>query len=129
MRTDASLAPLLQTFFNDRLIRQKLASPHTIASYRDSFCLLLRFLEKRLRKPPSRLLVDDIDSLTIVAFLDELEEKRNITARSRNLRLTAIRSFFRYISFEFPTHAVQIQRVLAIPAKRYARKLVGYLSR
>jgi site-specific recombinase XerD len=123
------LAPLLQRFFSDRLIKQKDASAHTISSYRDTFRLLLKFLERRLRKPPSRVLFEELRPPLIVAFVDELETVRKISARSRNLRLTAIRSFFRYAAFELPTHAAQIQRVLAIPGKRYPRTLVNFLSR
>ena len=129
MTVAADLAPLLQRFFTSRLIRQKQASPHTICSYRDTFRLLLRFLEKKLRKAPSRLLLDDLEAPLIVAFLDELEAQRDLSPRSRNLRLTAIRSFFRYVAFELPTHAWQIQRVLSIPAKRYQRTLVAFLAR
>jgi len=129
MTVARDLAPLLQRFFSDRLIRQKGVSPHTISSYRDTFRLLLKFLETRLRKPPSRLLFEDLQAPLIVDFLDALEAERNISARSRNLRLTAIRSFFRYAAFELPTHAAQIQRVLAIPGKRYPRTLVNFLSR
>jgi site-specific recombinase XerD len=129
MKVAPDLAPLLQRFFSDRLIRQKDASAHTISSYRDTFRLLLVFLEKRLHKPPSRLLFEELQAPVIVAFLDELETARKISARSRNLRLTAIRSFFRYAAFELPTHAEQIQRVLAIPGKRYPRTLVNFLSR
>jgi site-specific recombinase XerD len=104
-------------------------SAHTISSYRDTFRLLLKFLERRVRKPPSRLQFDDLQMPLIVEFLDELETSRKISARSRNLRLTAIRSFFRYAAFELPTHAAQIQRVLAIPGKRYPKTLVNYLLR
>lgn len=129
MKPPATLAPLMQAFFTNRLIREKQASPHTISSYRDTFRLLLRFLERRLRKQPSNLTLDDVQAPSIVAFLDELESQRRIGARSRNLRLTAIRSFFRYLSFELPSHAAQIQRILAIPGKRYSRRLVGFLSR
>jgi site-specific recombinase XerD len=129
MRSEPSLAPLLQSFFTSRLMQQKQASPHTICSYRDTFRLLLRFLEKRLRKLPSQLTLDDVGAPVILAFLDELEETRKINARSRNLRLTAIRSFFRYLAFEVPTHSAQIQRVLAIPGKRFPQALVGFLSR
>ena len=129
MRNEASFAPLLQSFFTGRLMQQKQASPHTICSYRDTFRLLLRFLEKKLRKPPSRLVLDEVGAPLIVAFLDELEEERKISPRSRNLRLTAIRSFFRYLAFEVPTHSGQIQRVLAIPGKRFPQALVGFLSR
>jgi len=124
-----SFAPLLEGFFTQRLMRQRRASAHTIASYRDTFRLLLRFVQQRLRKAPSALMLDDIDAPLVVAFLDDLEAKRGITARTRNLRLTAIHSFFRYVAFEAPTHAAQTQRVLAIPPKRFTRTLVPFLSR
>jgi len=129
MKSADALAPFLQSFFTSHLIRQKQVSSHTICSYRDTFRLLLKFLDKRLHKPPSRLLLEDLAAPLIVAFLDELEKERRISPRSRNLRLSAIRSFFRYLSFESPTHAAQIQRVLAIPSKRYPRRLVGFLSK
>jgi site-specific recombinase XerD len=124
-----SFAPLLEGFFTQRLMRQRRASAHTIGSYRDTFRLLLQFVQQRLRKAPSALMLDDIDALLVVAFLDDLEAKRGITARTRNLRLTAIHSFFRYVAFEAPAHAAQTQRVLAIPAKRFTRTLVPFLSR
>ncbi len=129
MSGQPSLAPLLEGFFTQRLMRQRRASPHTIASYRDTFRLLLQFLHARLRKAPSALVLEDIDAASVVAFLDDLEAKRSITARTRNLRLTAIHSFFRYVAFEAPAHAAQTQRVLAIPAKRFTRTLVPFLSR
>jgi site-specific recombinase XerD len=91
--------------------------------------LLLQFAHKRLRKAPSALALDDIDAPLVMAFLDELERVRGITARTRNLRLTAVHSFFRFAAFEAPSHSVQIQRVLAIPAKRFTRTLVPFLSR
>jgi site-specific recombinase XerD len=122
-------APLLEGFFTQRLMRQRRASPHTIASYRDTFRMLLQFVQHTLRKAPSALLLDDIDAPLVVAFLDDLEAKRGITSRTRNLRLTAIHSFFRYVAFEAPAHAAQTQRVLAIPAKRFTRALVPFLSR
>jgi site-specific recombinase XerD len=124
-----TFATLLEGFFTERLMRQRRASPHTIASYRDTFRLLLTFTQKRLRKEPSRLVLDDIDAPLVAAFLDDLEDRRRITARTRNLRLTAIHSFFRYAAYEAPTHAGQIQRVLAIPAKRFDRGLVPFLTR
>jgi site-specific recombinase XerD len=124
-----SFAPLLEGFFTQRLMRQRRASAHTIASYRDTFRLLLRFVQQRLCKAPSALMLDDIDAPLVVAFLDDLEAKRGITPRTRNLRLTAIHSFFRYVAFEAPAHAAQTQRVLAIPAKRFTRALVPFLSR
>lgn len=124
-----SFAGLLQGFFTQRLMQQRQASPHTIASYRDTFRLLLRFVQGRLRKAPSTLLLEDVDAPLVLAFLDELESTRGIKTRTRNLRLTAIHSFFRYVAFEAPTHAAQVQRVLAIPTKRFTRTLVPFLNR
>jgi site-specific recombinase XerD len=100
-----------------------------MASYRDTFRLLLKFASKRLCKPPSALVLEEIDAPLVVAFLDELEMVRKVTARTRNLRLTAIHSFFHYAAFEVPSHAAQLQRVLAIPAKRFTRALVPFLNR
>jgi site-specific recombinase XerD len=120
---------LLESFFTERLIRQRQASPHTISSYRDTFRLLLQFAQRRLRKQPSCLALDDIDAPMVTAFLDDLESRRKIGARSRNLRLTAIRSFFHFAAYEEPGHALHIQRVLSIPAKRYSRRLIQFLDR
>jgi site-specific recombinase XerD len=124
-----SFPTLLERFFTQRLMQQRRASPHTIGSYRDSFRLLLHFAQARLGKPPSQWAFEQIDAPLIAAFLNELESGRGITARSRNLRLTAIRSFFRYAAFEAPDHAAQIQRVLAIPSQRFTRTQVGFLTR
>jgi len=124
-----SFAPLLERFFSDRLMRQRQVSPHTISSYRDTFRLLLLFAKKHLGKQPSRLVFEEIDAPLVVAFLHDLETTRKISARSRNLRLTAIRSFFHYAAYEEPAHAARIQRVLAIPSKKYPRKLVDFLER
>jgi site-specific recombinase XerD len=129
MKSSATLAALLENFFVQRLMHQRQASPHTISSYRDTFRLLLQFAEQRLHKSPARLAFEEIDAPMIAAFLDDLEKSRGITARSRNLRLTAIRSFFQYAAYEEPSHAGQIQRVLAIPGKRHTRALVHFLSR
>ena len=90
---------------------------------------MLQFVEKRLHKAPSGLALTDLDPLLIGAFLDQLEKDRGNGARSRNLRLTAIRSFYRYAAYEEPTHSSLIQRILAMPAKRYEKKLIGYLIR
>jgi len=116
MTATSSLATLLEGFFTKRLMKQRAASPHTISSYRDTFRLLLQFAQKRLGKPPSRLALEEIDAPLIVAFLDEMEKARGISPRSRNLRLTAIRSFFQFTALEAPAQSAQIQRVLAIPA-------------
>ena len=114
---------LLESFFTQRLIAQRSASSHTIASYRDTFRLLLRFAEKRLSKPPSQLAMTDLSAPFLGAFLSDLENHRRNGVRSRNLRLTAIRSFFRYAALEAPQHSALIQRVLAIPNKRKSRPL------
>jgi len=127
--TSISLAPLLERFFTQRLMQQRQVSPHTISSYRDTFHQLLIFTQQKLHQSPSRLNIEQIDAPLIMAFLDELEKHRGLSIRSRNLRLTAIHSFFNYIAFELPTHAAQIQRVLAIPSKRFTRTLVSFLSR
>ena len=129
MITPISLAPLLQRFFTQRLMQQRQASPHTISSYRDCFRQFLKFVQQRLRKPPSRLSFEEIDAPLIVAFLDQLEKRQGLSVRSRNLRLTAIHSFFRYAAYEAPAHSAQIQRVLAIPSKRFTRTLVQFLTR
>lgn len=129
MMPTVRFASVLTRFFTQRLIQQRHASPHTVRSYRDTFRLLLRFTKTRTGKDPSRLVWEDIDAPLISAFLDDQQEHRGITARSRNLRLTAIRSLFRYAAFELPEHADQIQRVLAIPCKRAPQPQIGYLIR
>lgn len=129
MRDAADLPGLLQSFFTIRLMTQRKASAHTIASYRDTFRLLLQFTQKRLRKEPSQLKLSDLDAALINAFLDDLENGRGNGPKSRNLRLTAIRSFFRYIALEAPAQSGMIQRVLAIPNQRQPRALVGFLTR
>jgi site-specific recombinase XerD len=128
MSTPLSFAPLLERFFTQRLMQQRQASPHTVSSYRDTFRHFLKFVQDRLHTPPSRLNFEDIDAPLIVAFLDGLE-KHGLSVRSRNLRLTAFHSFFRYAAFETPAHSAQIQRVLAIPSKRFTRTLVQFLTR
>lgn len=129
MKTLANFAGLLESFFTDRLVRQRRVSPHTIASYRDTFCLLLGFAQRRLKKEPSALSMEDLGAPFLGAFLDHLEEDRGISARSRNARLAAIHSFFRYAALHDPNHSGLIQRVLAIPAKRYDRTPIQFLTR
>jgi site-specific recombinase XerD len=122
------LAPTLQAFFTDRLTGQLHASPRTIASYRDTLRLLLRFASDRTKTAPSALDWDDLDEPLITAFLEHLEIERHNSARTRNLRLTAIRSLFGYAALRHPEHAAVIQRVLSIPAKRYERRTVTFLT-
>ena len=128
MSTEPRFPALLTAFFTDRLMRQRQASPHTIASYRDTFRLLLQFAQRRLKKPPSSLAIEDLDTPLIGAFLDDLEKERHNSPRSRNVRLAAIHSFFRYLMWQEPQHAALAQRVLAMPSKRYTRRPVAYLT-
>jgi integrase/recombinase XerD len=123
------LAPLLEAFFTDRLCKERQVSPNTIASYRDAFRLLLGFVQDRLGKAPSDLLLTDLDAPLIGAFLDHLETKRRNVARTRNSRLSAIHSFYKFLSAREPGHAGLIQRVLAIPSKRSDRNIVDFLTR
>ena len=120
---------LLQDFFHRRLVAQRGASAHTIASYRDTFTLLLGYVAERTGRTPSALTLSDLDAPMVLDFLDHLETKRGNSARTRNLRLAAIRSFMRYASLREPTLLPVAQRVLAIPAKRFDRPVLGYLSR
>ncbi len=124
----STLAPLLQAFFTERLIGQRDASPHTVASYRDAICLLLRFAQQRTGKAPHQLDLDDLDAPLIGAFLNYLEVERGVSVRTRNARLTAIRSLFGFAAYQHPEHAAVIQRVLAIPPKRTDRAVVTYLT-
>jgi integrase/recombinase XerD len=128
MSANTTFPALLEGFFTGRLVQQKRVSAHTIASYRDSFCLLLRYAEQRLHRAPSRLTLADLDVPLISAFLDHLQENRGISARSRNVRLAAIHSFFRYAALQVPDQEGLIERVLAIPAKRYQRGPIAYLN-
>ncbi len=123
------LAPLLEAFFLERLCKQRQASPNTIASYRDCFRLLLSFTQERLNKAPSNLLLSELDAALIGAFLQHLEDDRGNSPRTRNARLAAIRSFFKYAAPLEPAHSGQIQRVLAIPTKRCEKNVVCYLTR
>ncbi len=129
MNTHTDFPALLQAFFTDRLIRQRRASPETIASYRDAFCLLFNFAQQHLNKAPSELKMEDLDATLIVAFLCWLERERGNCIRTRNARLAAIHSFFKYAALHDPAHSGLIQRVLAIPGKRYDHVPVQYLSR
>ncbi len=126
--TTPTFTSTLQTFFTDRLLQQRQASPHTIASYRDTIRLLLVFLQARTGTPPSRLDWSDLDAKAITAFLDDLETTRHNGARTRNLRLTAIRSLFAYAALRHPEHADLIAHVLAIPPKRFDKANIAFLD-
>jgi site-specific recombinase XerD len=122
------IAPTLQSFFTDRLVKQRRASARTIAAYRDSLRLLVVFVHHRTGTPPCSISWDDLDVEMIGSFLDHLEAERDNSPRTRNLRLTAIRSLFTYASLRHPEHALLIQRVLAIPPKRFERPTVSFLT-
>jgi site-specific recombinase XerD len=124
----SALAPLLQAFFTDRLIAQRRASGHTIASYRDAFRLLLGYAASSTGKKPCALDIADLDAPLIAAFPGHLEHDRHNTVRTRNNRLAAIHSLFGYAALHHPEHAATIQRVLAIPAKRYERRMLTWLT-
>ena len=120
---------LLTAFFTDRLMQQLHASPHTIASYRDTFRLLVRHAREVLKKPSTELEIGDLDADFLGTFLSHLENQRGNDARTRNTRLAAIRSFFGYVASREPQHAALAQRVLAMPNKRHTRRPVDFLKR
>jgi site-specific recombinase XerD len=124
----ANLPALLQRFFTDRLLSQLGASQHTVASYRDTFRLLLVFASERLGRAPSRLRVDDLDAALLGAFLDHLEHGRANAPKTRNTRLAALRAFFRFVAYAEPACSLQCQRVLAIPTKRHERRSLDFLT-
>lgn len=124
----SALAPTLQAFFTERLAKQLQASGHTVASYRDTFRLLLVFVAERTRRPVHKLGFDDLDVTMITAFLEHLETDRHNSVRTRNARLAAIRSLFRYAALRHPEHAALIERVLAVPQKRHDKGLVSFLT-
>jgi site-specific recombinase XerD len=129
MKANPDFAPLCQAFFSRRLIAQRQASPHTIAAYSQTFRLLLTYAQKRLHTPPARLSLAQLDANFIAEFLGHLESTRDNSSRSRNARLAALRSFYHYAALEAPQHTALIQRVLAVPYKRFTRRLVTYLTR
>ncbi|MCA1701340.1 MAG: site-specific integrase, partial [Actinobacteria bacterium] len=124
----SALAPTLEAFFSGRLINEKGASPHTIAAYRDTFRLLLGFAQQHTGKQPCKLQIEDLDAPLIGAFLDHLERDRGNSARTRNARLAAIHSLFRFAALRHPEHAALIARVLAVPTKRFDRAIVSHLT-
>ena len=121
--------PVLQSFFQERLLNQRRASAHTIAAYRDCFRLLLGFASARVGKSPTNLLLEELDAPLVADFLEHLETVRGNSARTRNARLAAIHSFFRYVAFQEPAQALLCQRILAIPSKRYERQPIEFLRR
>jgi integrase/recombinase XerD len=126
--TGSTFPALLQRFFTERLATQMNASPNTIAGYRDTFRLLLRYAERRLGRPPTRLAVEDIDADLVTDFLVHIETDRRNTARSRNTRLAAIRSFFRFVAMNEPAYLLHCQRILTMPSKRHVKRAVTFLD-
>ena len=129
IRPKPTFAPLLQTFFVERLMQQRAVSPQTISSYRDTFRLFLEFVQQHLGKAPSDVALSDIDAKLVLAFLSHLEIDRNNSVRTRNARLVALRSFLKYAAHKDISALAVIQSTLAIPMKRFDKKLVGCLSR
>jgi integrase/recombinase XerD len=129
MKTQATFSELLQAYFTQRLMRECNASPHTIANYRDTFRLLIRFADRNLKKPPTALAMQDLDASFVCRFLDHLEKDRGVSARSRNVRLAAIHSFFYYVALQEPALGALAQRVLAIKSKRHTKKPIDFLTR
>jgi site-specific recombinase XerD len=129
MRTHSSLPGLLEAFFTEYLMHQRQASPNTSASYRDTFRLLLERAQRRLKKAPATLTLDNLDAPFLGEFLSYLEKDRGNSARTRNTRLAAIHSFFRYAALQEPGHSALIQRVLAMPSKRHNQAQIEFLTR
>ena len=129
MKPPGDFPKLLAAFFTDRLLQQRRASPHTVASYRDTLRLLVRYARRELGKAPCELEIADLGPAFLGAFLTHLETERGNSARTRNTRLAALRSFFDYVALHEPQHAALAQRVLAIPPKRWTRRPVDFLSR
>lgn len=127
--TASTFPALLQRFFTERLCTQMDASANTIAGYRDTFRLFLRFASEQRGKPPTRLEVEELDADLVADFLTHVETERRNGARSRNTRLAAIRSFFRFVAMNEPTHLLHCQRILAMPSKRHVRRSVTFLDR
>jgi site-specific recombinase XerD len=124
-----ALPSLVQRFFTDRLCTQLGASPNTIAAYRDTFRLLLRFATQQTGKPPTKLTLEELDVTLVADFLTHMEDKRGNSARSRNARLASIRSFFGFVAITEPAHLMHCQKVLAIPGKRHEHRAVEFLNR
>jgi integrase/recombinase XerD len=129
MKAPRTFSELLQAFFTERLIRECSASPHTIASYRDTFRLLITFAQRALKKPPTKLALQDVDAPFVLRFLDYLERERGTSPRSRNVRLAAIHSFFTYVALQEPSLGAVAQRVLAIRNKRSGKRPIDFLTR
>src|ERR1700722_9929285 len=128
MNPTENLLSLFEAFFREYLISQRGASSHTMASYSNTFQLLLQYAARCLKKSPSNIALNDLKARLITKFLNNLEQNRKISVRSRNVSLAAIHSFFKYLSYKSPTYGAQIQEVLAIPEKRVTHRVVDFLT-
>jgi len=128
MKTLRSFSELVQAFFTERLMKERNASPHTVANYRDTFRLLIAFAQRTLKRSPTNLAVEDLDAPFVLRFLDYLERERGNSPRSRNVRLAAIHSFFTYVALQEPGLGAVAQRVLAIQGKRCRKEPVDFLT-
>jgi site-specific recombinase XerD len=126
--TSPTFGTLVQEFFTDYMVQQRALSPRTVASYRDTFVLLLRYAEQQ-GKEPSSLELTDVSPKFLVGFLDHLEQERHNAVRSRNIRLAAVRSFLKFAARRDPVHLGLIEQALAVPMKRFDRKMVGFVPR
>lgn len=129
MKPAATFSELLQRFFTDRLMRECNASPLTIANYRDTFCLLIAYVQRCLKKPPTKIAIEDLNAPFVACFPHYLERERSNSPRSRNVRLAAIHSPFNFVALHEPAAGAVAQRVLAILSKRCAKKPVDFLTR
>ncbi|MGA2786253.1 MAG: site-specific integrase [Verrucomicrobiota bacterium] len=129
MKIPATFSELLQAYFTEYLMRERNASPHTIANYRDTFRMVIAFAQERWNKPPTKLAIADLDAPFVAGFLDHLEKDRGVSPRSRNVRLAAIHSFFNYVALQEPAAGAVAQRILAIKSKRCTKKPMEFLTR
>jgi len=129
LNNSAEFSLLVQRFFLERLMQQRNVSPRTVEAYRDTFRLLFSYAEQRLHRPPARLTLSDFDADLVLGFLDHLESVRHNCIRSRNARLAAVHSFSRYLALQCPPALHLVQRILAIPLKRFEKPMLGFMSR
>jgi site-specific recombinase XerD len=127
--TSPTFASLIQEFFTDYMVQQRALSPRTVSSYRDTFLLLLRYAEENLAKPVNSLKLTDLSARFLTSFLDHLEADRHNSARSRNIRLAAVRSFLKFAARRDPASLGAIDQALSVPMKRFERRMVGFLPR
>lgn len=126
-QTAPTFASLVQEFFTDYMVQQRALSPRTVASYRDTFVLLLRFAEDKLHLPAHGMMMGDLNARFLANFLDHLEAQRHNSVRSRNVRLAAVRAFLKFAARRDPANLGVIENALAVPMKRFERKMVGFV--